>query len=77
MYGDQFLYCFIGCWYLDSWFRIIVFGKGNETDDNFNLRGRNGFDRVVQGFRVQADENLISKKLIANNNYYYEQAIAA
>jgi len=41
------------------------------------IRGRNGFDRVVQRLRVQADENLISKKLIANNNYYYEQAIAA
>ena len=41
-----------------------------------NKRGRNGFDRVLQIFRVQADDSL-KTKIIANNNNFFEQALAA
>ena len=36
------------------------------------FRGRNGFDRVVQGYRVQ-----VNAKITANNNNHYEVALAA
>jgi len=37
-----------------------------------NYGGRNGFDRVVQGLRVQA-----KLQITANNNNHYEVALAA
>ena len=68
MHGDQLLYYFISCWYLDFGVCSVFSYKGHEANDFIDLefyllissRGRNGFDRVVQRLRVQADENLIS-----------------
>ena len=37
-----------------------------------NYWGRNGFDRVVQGYGVQ-----VNAKITANNNLHFEQALAA